>query len=240
MLRTIFPVLAVLLTVAFLTLQDRVASTTKPATLAEERPSAPVPPRELGPSGPEVNERVAAANVLAQHWSDFVARKRKDAPSFHVLVNVRDGLRAVPEGNRKADEARAAIARLDEIAPAVEKAFAPEAARRAKQEAIEEQQRKASLRKLVDEMAPAVRKRFAESIETDFLKAGMDVSVYAEGEATTTLRLKYVLMSRPLVYKLANDTKLIEGAKAAGFRSIIFADGYRSRWVYSVTNAKFD
>ena len=58
----------------------------------------------------------------------------------------------------------------------------------------------------------------------------MDVKVSATGTKKDQLRLKYVLMSQPLVYKFQNKVKLPEQAKALGFKKIIYSDGYNESW----------
>ena len=58
----------------------------------------------------------------------------------------------------------------------------------------------------------------------------MDVKVSAAGTKKDQLRLKYVLMSQPLVYKFQNEVKLPEQARVLGFKKIVYSDGYNETW----------
>lgn len=124
-----------------------------------------------------------------------------------------------------------------------------EAFKRAKQADIEGKKRDAEAakkRKALDAVvqrgpgAIAARKSHAEQMEDRFLTAGFDMHVYAEGDAATTLRLRYVLMSRPVIYKLVNETKLREDARRLGFRRIVFASGHDTPYVYDLVADKFE
>lgn len=74
------------------------------------------------------------------------------------------------------------------------------------------------------------RRRAADILETTFLDAGRDVYVRSEGKELRTLRVKYILMSRPLVYKFQQDHKTRETLRDLGFTKLIFTDGYRDTW----------
>lgn len=71
---------------------------------------------------------------------------------------------------------------------------------------------------------------YASSAEQIFVKNGMDVKVSALGANKARLQLKYVLMSKPLVYKFQNEMKLDEQARFFSFKKIIYTDGYDSTW----------
>lgn len=71
---------------------------------------------------------------------------------------------------------------------------------------------------------------YASSAEEIFIKNGMDIKVSALGKNNDQLRLKYVLMSKPLVYKFQNEMKLDEQARVFDFKKIIYTDGYESTW----------
>jgi hypothetical protein len=87
------------------------------------------------------------------------------------------------------------------------------------------------------------RTSYAKEIERSFLQAGYDVSVAVSGPKATILRLRYVLFSRPLVYKLTTDsygkeTGLLDTCRKLGFQKIIFTDGYEKTWSYSLKELK--
>ncbi len=65
----------------------------------------------------------------------------------------------------------------------------------------------------------AARKEYAQSIENNFLKAGMDVHVTAIGDRATVLRIKYVL--------------ILENAKRMWFSKVELTDG-RTTWTYDL------
>lgn len=76
------------------------------------------------------------------------------------------------------------------------------------------------------------RQAYAETLEKTYLEQGMDVSVSLSGPDNTTIKLKYVLMSRPMVYKLTNDAEAMGRLRELGFKKAIFTDGYFHTWDY--------
>jgi len=71
---------------------------------------------------------------------------------------------------------------------------------------------------------------YASATEEIFVKSGMDVKVTAKKKKKDQLTLKYVLMSKPLVYKFQNEVKLSDQARVLGFKKIIYSDGYNTSW----------
>lgn len=91
----------------------------------------------------------------------------------------------------------------------------------------------------IAEMAERVTKRylrekFAEEAEKIFLDSGMDVTVSVEGRHKNVMRLKWVLWSRPLVYKWGKNTELIGKLRELGFTRVIFDTGFGERWWYDL------
>ncbi|TAK47210.1 MAG: hypothetical protein EPO23_12255 [Xanthobacteraceae bacterium] len=81
------------------------------------------------------------------------------------------------------------------------------------------------------------RVRVANTFEETFLKKGLDVSITVSGRKNTTLEISYVLMNRPLVYKITNEFGFLERAWNLGFEKVILSNGYglyTNRWVYEV------
>jgi hypothetical protein len=70
---------------------------------------------------------------------------------------------------------------------------------------------------------------FANRMEKAFLDQGMDVYVTTPGKLKDTLKLKYVLMSRPMVHQMMQST-LPDNAKKLGFKRMVFTDGYDESW----------
>lgn len=74
----------------------------------------------------------------------------------------------------------------------------------------------------------------AGQMEKKLLSEGMDATVTVAGPEKTTITFKYVLFSRPLVYKLTNETEFLQNMRDAGFRKVIFTDGYYNTWTYDL------
>jgi hypothetical protein len=90
----------------------------------------------------------------------------------------------------------------------------------------------------VQRLAPK-RKEFASELERGYLKSGMDVTVRVTGGSSTTLQIQYVLMSRPMVYKIANETNFLARCRDLGFKVVVFTDGFDATWRYDVIKDKF-
>ena len=83
---------------------------------------------------------------------------------------------------------------------------------------------------LITKVSQHQRALYASTAEEIFVKNGMDVKVTASGAKKDQLRLKYVLMSQPLVYKFQNEMKINDQARVFGFKKIIYSDGYDETW----------
>ncbi len=79
------------------------------------------------------------------------------------------------------------------------------------------------------------RKEFAKKYELSLLDAGMDTTITTLGKNHSTLRIKWVLMSRPLVYKLINDGATMANLRKLGFEKVVFTDGYDRTWTSDLT-----
>lgn len=84
--------------------------------------------------------------------------------------------------------------------------------------------------KLITRVSQQQRVLYASATEEVFIKNGMDIRVTASGSSKDQLRLKYVLMSKPLVYKFQNEMRLSEMARAFGFKKVIYSDGFDESW----------
>jgi hypothetical protein len=73
-----------------------------------------------------------------------------------------------------------------------------------------------------------LREAYASSIEEIFIKTGMDAQVKAVGDGKKTLRIRYALMSQPLIYKFQNEIKIDEQAKNVGFSKLVYTNGFES------------
>lgn len=78
------------------------------------------------------------------------------------------------------------------------------------------------------------REAFANYAEEHFLKSGHDFHVTVNGPNKTTITFKYVLMSRPMVYKINNETSFMTRLRSEGFRKLIMTDGYNETWTVNL------
>jgi zinc ribbon protein len=79
----------------------------------------------------------------------------------------------------------------------------------------------------------ANRQKFAEDYENNMLQKGVDMHASTLGSEARTLRLQYVLISRPLAYQLSNDQDIMRNLQSLGFRKVIMTDGYDE--TYNIT-----
>jgi hypothetical protein len=80
----------------------------------------------------------------------------------------------------------------------------------------------------------AEREAIIDRLESNLLKQGMDFYFNWEGPGGDTLRIKYVLMSRPVVYNITNETDFLNNLRAVGVKKVIFTDGYDESWSYNL------
>jgi hypothetical protein len=83
---------------------------------------------------------------------------------------------------------------------------------------------------LISSVGEQQREIYASVLTESFVKNGMDVKISATGAKKDVLRLKFVLMSQPLVYKFQNELKIPEQARSFGFKKVIYTDGYNETW----------
>lgn len=88
---------------------------------------------------------------------------------------------------------------------------------------------------LISKVAMLQRVIYASASEEIFVSNGMDVDVAASGAKNEQLRIKYVLMSEPLVYKFQNEMKIQDQARVFGFKKIMYTDGYDENWTVDLT-----
>lgn len=77
------------------------------------------------------------------------------------------------------------------------------------------------------------REAYIKQLEDDLLDKGMDFYFTWEGKSEDTLRVKYVLMSRPLVRKIV-DSGFFQNLQSVGVKKVIFTDGYNETWTYNL------
>jgi hypothetical protein len=82
------------------------------------------------------------------------------------------------------------------------------------------------------------RKEYANELETSYLKQGMDVQVSVTGKNSTTLVILYALISRPMVFNMLNNIKIVATWKEAGFTAARLTDGFSRTWNCDLDNLK--
>jgi hypothetical protein len=82
------------------------------------------------------------------------------------------------------------------------------------------------------------RKDLARTLESRFLKSGMDVTMAQSGPKGTILTVRYVLLNRVFLYKILNETELLKTCETAGFKKVIFTDGYNQSTSYNLPQSK--
>jgi len=90
--------------------------------------------------------------------------------------------------------------------------------------------------KIITEKLMAInRKKYANELENHLLnKARMDTTITTSGKNDTTLKIKFILVSRVLVNELTKDGVLPSRWEQMGFKTVIFTDGYRQTWTMNL------
>ena len=81
---------------------------------------------------------------------------------------------------------------------------------------------------LVTQVAQQTRILYASSMEENFIKAGLDAKISADGAQRDQLTVRYALMSKPLVYKFQNEMNLDDQARKFGFKRVVYTNGFES------------
>ncbi|MGB8399838.1 hypothetical protein [Bradyrhizobium sp.] len=169
------------------------------------------------PPADHANTVVAAAQ-LNEQWEKTFDKTGKypdrQDPSAHYAVY--GALLRIPEDSQSYSAARGLVDKFS-----------------SRQLKIDAQERRAKAERIGNDAEG--RKRFADTLDTTFLKAGRDASFKVSGPKNTVLEMVYILVNRPAVYQIANDTKFLENAWNAGFKKVIFRSGYgygSNSWTY--------
>ncbi|MCD0420169.1 hypothetical protein LOC51_23375 [Rubrivivax sp. JA1024] len=157
--------------------------------------------------------------ALEKLWQAAKFNKNAFPPDPAYVDKVDRAIGEIPLDWPKAKEAEALVLRLRVERPAIEKAYQVAEKHRAEQAAL------AREKNLLEK-----RRNAAKVMETTFLDGGSDVYVSAEGKEFRTLRIRYILMSRPLVYKIQKNDVMLNNWRDLGFREVILTDGYNSVW----------
>ena len=56
----------------------------------------------------------------------------------------------------------------------------------------------------------------------------------SSGPKSTILKFRYVLLNRPFLHKILNETDILKASERAGFKTVVFTDGYNQSASYSL------
>jgi hypothetical protein len=91
--------------------------------------------------------------------------------------------------------------------------------------------------KLNAEAQEVTREAYAKSLEKNLLSEDMDVDVDAIGPRHTILRIKWVMASKVLAYKMTESGSMqqnLQDMRAIGFRKFVVWDGYDNSWSWTL------
>lgn len=161
---------------------------------------------------------------------------QENAPQAPVPANASERLAEAkrilagkPTDTRELDTADLYLKAIDDKTPE---------AKEAKLLLVESKKQRGVLEKKLEvataETKKILRKTAIEKLEKDLLSKGMDFYFTFEGKNEDTLRVKYVLMSRPVVHQITNETDFLSNMATLGVKKVIFTDGYDDTWSYDL------
>jgi hypothetical protein len=79
-----------------------------------------------------------------------------------------------------------------------------------------------------------LRDLLAKAFENNLLNLGYDVDVNAVGKDHTTLRIKWLFVSKVLAHQLSQKPDFFEEPRKLGFKRIEITDGYDETWYWTL------
>lgn len=79
-----------------------------------------------------------------------------------------------------------------------------------------------------------LRDQMAKSVENSMLDEGYNVDVTAEGPDHTTLRFKWIFVSKVFAHQLSERSEVFDSARKIGFKKIVATDGYDESWTWKL------
>jgi hypothetical protein len=89
-------------------------------------------------------------------------------------------------------------------------------------------------RRVAERATTAARAQFAREMESRLLDDGLDARVTVSGPNNTTLRLRYILVSRVWAHKFSQDGNMIANLRRLGFKKFVITDGYDETWYWNL------
>jgi hypothetical protein len=82
------------------------------------------------------------------------------------------------------------------------------------------------------------RERYADALTKRFSTSWRTVTFRVSGPNNTTLHMQDILVNRSAVDDLLRDGKLVDEARALGFRRLSFTDGFGNTWSRNIPPGK--
>ena len=83
----------------------------------------------------------------------------------------------------------------------------------------------------------ARRQAAAERMQRHLQSKGIGVQVTLEGKDKNEIRFEYIRFSRPLIFRIQNETELLWNLQRDGFKKALFTDGQLHTWKYDLDNS---
>lgn len=184
-------------------------------------------PKNYNDSPPQL---LAAARLMIARWKAWKAKPTAEIIPYSDWANARGNLVNIKYSDTEFAEAKSLASQLDAFGIELSNAEIKVAEQiRAKEKA------KDDLARINDVEG---RRAYAKLLENNFLRSSMDATVTIEGDKGSTLRVKYIGFTRPTMFKLQEERKLIpdiiEASKAKGFRKLIMWNGYELSWTWDL------
>jgi hypothetical protein len=92
----------------------------------------------------------------------------------------------------------------------------------------------AQKKRVYTQLQAELRRQFATSYERQLLDGNMDATVTTAGANATTLRVKWILVSRVLAYKMSQQPDFFDSLRKMGFKRFEITDGYDDSWYWDL------
>lgn len=80
----------------------------------------------------------------------------------------------------------------------------------------------------------SLRIAMAKTVENAMLADGYNVDVNAIGTNHTTLRIKWIGVSKVMAYQMSQQPETFETARKNGFKKLVITDGYDETWTWTL------
>jgi len=78
------------------------------------------------------------------------------------------------------------------------------------------------------------RRVYARKLEKTYLDQGLDVTVTTQGGQATTLRIKWILVSRVVAHQFSQNSEVFSTLRTLGFKRLEISDGYDEEWYWTI------